>query len=94
MTQNSAMIERAPYSLRVFLVAVVYVLFGKLGTLLSFLPEQASPIFPAAGVAVACLILYGNRTWPAIFIGACILSIPLFEDIFRQAYILKPLLEP
>jgi PAS domain S-box-containing protein len=48
----------------------VYFLAGKLGLSLAFVNESASAVWPPAGIAVAALLLFGLRMWPAIAIGA------------------------
>src|SRR5438132_1566327 len=36
---------------------------------------SASPVWPAAGVALAALLVLGYRVWPAIFIGAFLVNV-------------------
>jgi diguanylate cyclase (GGDEF)-like protein len=57
-------------------LAIGYFLGGYLGTLLSIPPSHASPIWPAAGIALAGFIVYGYRAIPGIWLGA----------FFTQAY--------
>src|SRR3954471_20305213 len=51
-------------------VAVVYFAAAELGLRLSFVHGNVTPVFPAAGVAVAALVLRGRWLWPAVFLGA------------------------
>lgn len=51
-------------------VALAYFALAKLGLLLAQVHPNATPIWPPAGFALAVLLLWGNRLWPAIFIGA------------------------
>jgi signal transduction histidine kinase/ActR/RegA family two-component response regulator len=48
----------------------VYVIAGKFGLMLASLHASASPVWPAAGIALGALLVLGYRAWPAIFIGA------------------------
>jgi signal transduction histidine kinase/ActR/RegA family two-component response regulator len=48
----------------------VYVVAGKFGLMLASLHASASPVWPAAGIALGALLVLGYRAWPAIFIGA------------------------
>jgi signal transduction histidine kinase/ActR/RegA family two-component response regulator len=48
----------------------VYFIAGKFGLMLASLHASASPVWPAAGIALAALLVLGYRAWPAIFIGA------------------------
>jgi two-component sensor histidine kinase/integral membrane sensor domain MASE1 len=63
--QNSAMA-----ALRLALVALSYCLVAKLGLQLALVHPSASPIWPATGVAIAAVLLWGCRIAPAIFLGA------------------------
>src|SRR3989440_12133110 len=51
-------------------LAIIYVIAGKIGLNLASLHASASPVWPPAGIALAALLLFGYRVWPAIFIGA------------------------
>jgi len=60
-----------PDSLSLYLVlAVVYFIVGKLGLTLAFLNATASAAWPCTGIALAALLIFGYRVWPAIFVGA------------------------
>ena len=52
------------------ILVLVYFIAGKLGLMLASLHVSASPVWPAAGIALAATLLFGYRVWPAIFIGA------------------------
>jgi len=47
---------------------------GKLGLKLAFVNTSISPVWPAAGIAVAALLLLGSEVWPAIFIGSFLVN--------------------
>ena len=55
-------------------LAVAYVLLGAAGLALAIPPGYASPIFPAAGLAVATSLFYGHRAIPAIWLGSLTLN--------------------
>jgi signal transduction histidine kinase/integral membrane sensor domain MASE1 len=57
------------------LIAVVYVVAAKLGLRLAFVHVSATPVWPAAGIALAALLLWGARMWPAVFVGAFLANI-------------------
>ena len=52
------------------LLAIAYFIAGKLGLMLASLHASASPVWPPAGIALAAMLLFGYRVWPAIFVGA------------------------
>lgn len=55
-------------------LTVVYFIAGHLSLKLAFLHASASPVWPPAGIALAALLLFGYRMWPAIFIGAFLVN--------------------
>lgn len=57
------------------LVTLSYFSFGALGLSLAISPGYASPIFPAAGLAVALMLSSGNRVWPGIWLGSFLLNV-------------------
>jgi integral membrane sensor domain MASE1 len=57
------------------LLTVVYTLSGKLGLMLAVPPGYASPIFPAAGIAVTATLIRGRATLPWIFLGSLLLNL-------------------
>jgi PAS domain S-box-containing protein len=56
-------------------VLLVYVLAGKLGLAFAHVHASATPVWPPAGIALAALLLFGNRVWPAIFAGAFVVNV-------------------
>jgi diguanylate cyclase (GGDEF)-like protein/PAS domain S-box-containing protein len=62
------------------LFAVGYFLGGYLGTLISIPPSHASPIWPAAGIALAGLVAYGRWLLPGIWLGAFLTQAFAFLD--------------
>src|SRR2546421_4040985 len=58
----------------VIILTLVYFVAGKLGLTLASLHASASPVWPPAGIALAVLLLFGYRTWPAIFLGAFLVN--------------------
>src|SRR5258708_1664544 len=57
------------------LLIAVYFASGKLGLSLAFVNASASAVWPPTGVALAALLLFGWRLWPAVFIGAFLVNI-------------------
>nr|WP_067294853.1 CHASE domain-containing protein [Marinobacterium profundum] len=55
-------------------LSIVYALLGRLALLLAIPPGYATAIFPSAGIAVAALLIWGNRLWPGIFMGSVLLN--------------------
>src|SRR5437899_5909119 len=57
------------------LLAIAYIIAGKLGLMLASLHASASPVWPSAGIALASIVLFGYRVWPAIFVGAFLVNL-------------------
>jgi sigma-B regulation protein RsbU (phosphoserine phosphatase) len=51
-------------------VFLAYYLAGQVGLAIPFTSGNVSPVWPAAGIALAALLLVGYRVWPAIAAGA------------------------
>src|SRR5262245_44406152 len=51
-------------------IGVAYFILGKFGLSLAFFHKSASPVWPPTGFALAALLLWGNRLWPGILLGA------------------------
>lgn len=54
----------------ILLALVAYFLAARLGLLLATINKQASPVWPATGIAISFIYLFGYRTGVGIFIGA------------------------
>jgi signal transduction histidine kinase/ActR/RegA family two-component response regulator len=66
------------------ILAVVYFVAGKLSLKLAFLHASASPVWPPAGIALAALLLFGLRLWPAIFISAFLVNLTTAGNVFTS----------
>src|ERR1700747_45144 len=53
-------------------IGVIYFALAKGGLALASIHPSATPIWPPTGVALAAMLLWGYRTWPAIFTAAAI----------------------
>ena len=68
-------VPRLPPLLGGAVVAIVYFVFAKGSLTLASLHPSASPVWPASGLALASLILWGNGLWPAIAAGAFLANV-------------------
>ena len=55
---------------RLVVVAAAYYAAARLGLRYASIGESISLIWPPAGIALAALLLWGNRLWPGVLIGA------------------------
>jgi PAS domain S-box-containing protein len=58
-------------------------LAGEIGLTVPFTSGNVSPVWPAAGVALAAMIIFGYRVWPAVALAAFVVN--LFTDIPHAA---------
>jgi len=61
----------------IVLLACCYFFAGRLSLLLAIPPGYATAIFPSSGVALAALLLFGNRLWPGIMLGSYLLNLTM-----------------
>jgi diguanylate cyclase (GGDEF)-like protein len=57
------------------ILAAVYVVAGKLGLGMAFVHPSSTAVWPATGITLAALLIFGYRVWPGIFIGAFLVNI-------------------
>ena len=62
------------YTLRLALVFMLYFAAGKLGLSVPFTSGNVSPVWPASGVALASVLLWGYGVWPAIALAAFLVN--------------------
>lgn len=81
-------------SARILLLALAYYLAGRFGLLLTLAPGYAAPIWPAAGIALAAVLLFGNRVAPGIWLGSFLADVAISFDASNTAVLVKSLLFP
>jgi integral membrane sensor domain MASE1 len=62
--------ERWAYALKLAAVGAVYYGTAKLGLSLASMNASISAVWPPTGIALAALIFWGYRMWPAVLVGA------------------------
>ncbi len=62
--------KQAPISIVLVLGGLAYFVATELGLVLASLNPHVAPVAPAAGLAVALLMAFGRRAWPAVTLGA------------------------
>ncbi|MGE0173201.1 MAG: CHASE domain-containing protein [Oligoflexales bacterium] len=55
---------------QIILVALVYLVSGRMALLLAIPPGYASASFPPAGIALSSLLLLGPHVWPGVWLGS------------------------
>ena len=70
---------------RAVLFTALYVIAGRLGLELIYYHDRATlVVWPAAGVALAGLILLGRQMWPCVLVGALIVNLALQTPILAS----------
>ncbi len=69
------------------LLTLVYFLAGRLGLSIEPVGTFATFVWPASAVALAALLLWGYRLWPAVFIGAALVNLSDGATIFAALMI-------
>src|SRR5512141_1826127 len=62
-------------------LVLVYFLAGKLGLHFAFVHASASAVWPPTGIALAAVLLFGYRVWPAILVGAFLVNVSISGSI-------------
>lgn len=81
--------EKLRYILKFFLIVFAYYACTRLGLLFVIPPGRASVIWPAAGVALAVVTVFGYRYTPAVFVGALLNSFSFYEVIDGPAVVIS-----
>src|SRR5688572_16832023 len=69
----------------VVVTAVLYFAAATFGLRLAFEVEQVTLVWPATGVALAALVLFGREVWPGIAIGAFAANVVVNEPVLTAA---------
>ena len=70
-----------PYLARVVLLAAVYFSAAKLALLAAIPPGYATAVWPPSGIALASVLLLGNRIWPGIWLGASLVNVTVQSSL-------------
>ena len=62
---------------RLALVAVTYWIAARLSLTLALVHGQVTPIWPPTGIALVAILVLGRSVWPAIFVGALAVNLPI-----------------
>ena len=62
------------YFLKVAVVFALYLAAGKLGLSVPFTSGNVSPVWPASGLALASVLLWGYEVWPGIALAAFLVN--------------------
>ncbi len=69
----------------VLFLAAAYFVVGRLGLALAVPPGYASPVFPAAGLAIGVLLCRGGSLWPGVALGSLLLNLTVADSLTAQS---------
>ena len=78
----------------ILVLALVYYIAARFSLLLALPPGYAAPIWPAAGIALAAVLLSGPRVAPGIWLGSFLANAPISFDASSTASLVQSLLLP
>ena len=70
------------YLAQVSLLAAAYFAAAKASLVLAIPPGYATAVWPLSGIALAALLLLGNRVWPGIWLGAVLVNLTVASSPF------------
>ena len=73
---HTELLERlfSRYWIRVLAVFAAYFVAGKIGLSSPFTSDNVSPVWPASGVALSAVLLFGYRIWPGVTAAALLVN--------------------
>ncbi len=66
---------------KITVIAAAYALAGRASLLLAIPPGYSTAVWPAAGIALAAILLYGYRFWPGVMLGSFLINIWTTLDV-------------
>ena len=81
MNKSRAGISLSAWSVRIAGLAAVYFFAGALCLPLASPPVYAPPMWPAAGLALGGVLVFGYGVWPGVFLGSLLLQLLRYSDV-------------
>jgi diguanylate cyclase (GGDEF)-like protein len=75
------------YTGEVIFLAAAYFAAAKLALLVAIPPGYATAVWPPSGIALAALLLLGNRFWPGIWLGATLVNATVNSSLLAAVLI-------
>src|SRR5262249_17733654 len=78
---TSVGIGRLSLAGQILLLGAAYFGAAKLSLLLAIPPGYATAVWPPSGIALTALLLFGQRVWPGIWIGATLVNVTVASSL-------------
>ncbi len=73
--------------LQLAVVTLAYWLAAVVSLRLALVHDQVTPIWPPTGIALVAILVFGRRVWPAVFLGALAVNLPIGPTALGAAFI-------
>src|SRR5450759_885997 len=73
--------------LQLAVVTLAYWLAASVSLRLALVHGQVTPIWPPTGIALVAILVFGWRVWPAVFVGALAVNLPIGPSALGAAFI-------
>jgi diguanylate cyclase (GGDEF)-like protein len=73
-SEAAGALRRLAYFAQITLLAVVYFAAARLALSFAISPGYATAVWPPSGIALAAMLLLGNRVWPGVWLGAVLVN--------------------
>ncbi|MEZ5581726.1 MAG: MASE1 domain-containing protein [Candidatus Competibacteraceae bacterium] len=73
------------------IVATGYAFAGQIGLLLAIPPSNAAAVWPAAGIAIATMVIFGPRILPGILFGGILTRTNFYVDATSLEFVISSL---
>ena len=73
--------------LQMAVVALAYWLAATVSLRLALVHGQVTPIWPPTGIALVAILVFGRRVWPAVFLAALAVNLPIGPSPVGAAFI-------
>jgi len=67
----------------ILILAAIYFVTGKIGLSMAYIHPSVTAVWPPTGIALAAILLRGNRIWPGVLLGAFLVNIATAGSIFN-----------
>ena len=84
---ESRPVSMLPYVLQLTVVALAYWFAASVSLRLALVHGQVTPIWPPTGIALVAILVLGRRVWPAIFLAALAVNLPIGPSTLGAASI-------
>src|SRR5947207_389453 len=82
--RNASSNDPLRYLVTALAVGAAYFFSAKFGLSLAVVTKQVTAVWPPTGIALAAMVVFGYRMWPAIWIGAFLINV-MTDETFSIA---------